>query len=83
VALKSVVDAFSMYAVEACLLKQLPNVFPPRIAYDLEDATVTRIAGESEECTLEREDLVTKERVLEKSMITLRRLKSFTGPSEY
>jgi hypothetical protein len=68
-----------MYAVEACLLEKLSNVFEPEIVYELDKETITKIAGESADSIAEREDLHEKLKILEKTMITLRRLKTFTG----
>ncbi|KAK4941259.1 hypothetical protein LTR10_018795 [Elasticomyces elasticus] len=79
VALKSVIDAFGMYAVEACLLEGLPDIFTPEIVYQLDDETVTRIAGESADTVVEREDLQKKFKALDETMVTLRRLKTFTS----
>ena len=66
-----------MYAVEACLLEGLPDIFTPEIVYQLDDETVTRIAGESPDTVVEREDLQKKFKVLDETMVTLRRLKTF------
>ncbi|KAK7892283.1 hypothetical protein LTR67_007379 [Exophiala xenobiotica] len=79
VAMKSVIDSFGVYAIEECLLKELPNLFKPQNIMALEDGLVTRIAGESEESLIEREDLMKKLKVLEKTMTTLRRMKGFKG----
>jgi hypothetical protein len=78
VALKSVIDAFGMYAVEACLLDGLADIFAPETVYTLDDETITKIAGESVDSTVEREDLQKKLKVLQETMVTLRRLKTFT-----
>jgi hypothetical protein len=77
-----VIDAFGMYAIEACLLEGLPNIFGPEIVIELDNDTITKIAGESSESIVEREDLVKKLKVLEETMITLRRLKTFPGSGE-
>jgi hypothetical protein len=80
--MKSVIDSFGVYAIEECLLKELPNLFKPQNIMALEDGLVTRIAGESEESLIEREDLMKKLKVLEKTMTTLRRMKGFKGSGE-
>lgn len=72
------IDAFGMYAVEACLLEGLPNIFQPETVLELDEETITKIAGESSETVAEREDLVKKRKVLEETMLVLRRLKTFT-----
>lgn len=71
-----------MYAIEACLLEGLPGIFRPEIVLELDDATITKIAGESAESVAEREELQKKLKVLNETMTTLRRLKTFTGSSE-
>ncbi|KIW23993.1 uncharacterized protein PV07_09733 [Cladophialophora immunda] len=82
VALKSVIDSFGVYAVEQCLLNELPEIFKPEIVFTLDDAMVTRIAGESLESLAEREKLNKKLKVLQDTMTTLRRLRTF-GPSTH
>lgn len=71
-----------MYAVEACLLEELPEIFRPEIVFNLDDETITKIAGESPDSIMEREDLQKKLKVLEDTMLTLRRLKTFTSSAE-
>ena len=68
-----------MYAIEACLLDDLPQIFGPEIVYDLADETIAKIAGESLESVAEPEDLHKKLKVLEETMVTLRRLRTFPG----
>ena len=68
-----------MYAVEACLLEGLPDLFGPEIFCVLDNDTITKIAGESTESIAERNDLAKKLKNLEETMVTLRRLKTFTG----
>jgi hypothetical protein len=68
-----------MYAIEASLLEALPVLFQAESVLELDNAAVTRIAGESAETVAEREDLKKQEVVLEEAMITLRRLKAFTA----
>lgn len=63
-----------MYAVEECLLSKLPGIFTPEIVLGLDNATVQRIAGESESSLLERENLKKKLSVLEKTQKILHRL---------
>lgn len=68
-----------MYAVEACLLDGLADIFTPETVYTLDDETITKIAGESVDSAVERDDLQKKLQVLEETMVTLRRLKTFTS----
>jgi len=80
VALKSIIDSFSIYAVEECLLKELANLFEPQSVLELEDSVISQIAGESAESLAEREELSKKLKVLEMTMTTMRRMKNFEGP---
>ncbi|KIW66260.1 hypothetical protein PV04_08459 [Phialophora macrospora] len=79
VALKSVVDAFGMYAIEACLLEPLPKILMPENVMGLDDATITKIAGESAESLTERAELGKKLKVLQETTTTLQRLETFTS----
>lgn len=76
VALKSVIDAFGMYATEACLLTKLTDIFNPTEVFKLDDAAISRIAAESDESVAEREDLTKKLNVLVPTMETLKRLRT-------
>ncbi|KAJ9610876.1 hypothetical protein H2200_005653 [Cladophialophora chaetospira] len=82
VALKTIVDSFGIYAVEECLLNKLPELFEPGTVFKLDDGLVTRIAGESSESLAEREELDKKLKVLEDTMKTLRRLRTFRGSDD-
>ena len=71
-----------MYAVEACLLNGLPDIFTPELVIGLMDDEITTIAGETRESAAEREQQEKKLKILEKTMITLRRLrKKVTTPN--
>ena len=75
VALKNVIDAYSIYAVETSFLLKLPDIFTPAIVYELGDDVITKIAAESSETTAERIDVNRKLKVLEQTMNSLQRLK--------
>lgn len=75
--MKSIIDSFSIYAIEECLLRKLPNLFEPQIVFSLEDAVISQIAGESAESMAERQESNKKLKVLELTMTTLRRMKNF------
>ncbi|KAK5044839.1 hypothetical protein LTR84_010377 [Exophiala bonariae] len=77
VALKSVIDTFGMYAVEACLMAKIGDIFTPMQVSMLDDAAINRIAAESDESIAEREDLTKKLKVLEQTMKTMERLRTF------
>jgi hypothetical protein len=74
VGLKNVVDAFTMYAVEECLLSRMSTIFTPESVYTLDDKTITRIAGESEQSIAERESLSKKLTVLKDTQKILHRM---------
>ncbi|KAI6080250.1 P-loop containing nucleoside triphosphate hydrolase protein [Hypoxylon rubiginosum] len=72
---KAVIDDVSVLAIERCLIQQLPDLLAPEAIYDLTDAEVRRIAGESHESTVERARTTDKLRILESGMAELKRLK--------
>jgi hypothetical protein len=74
--MKNVVDAFSMYAIEECLLVPMSDIFTPMHVTKLDDATVNRIAAEPEDSIIQRNDLEKKLKVLETTMDTLQRFKA-------
>ncbi|KAK5046367.1 hypothetical protein LTR84_008168 [Exophiala bonariae] len=75
VALKTVIDAFGMYAVEGALLGNLPTVFNPDVVGDLDEEMITKVASESSESIAEREDLEKQLSTLEKSLKALQQIK--------
>ncbi|KAL2414845.1 hypothetical protein ABEF95_016481 [Exophiala dermatitidis] len=78
VAIKVVIDAFGVYAVEECLLKELPALFDQQTVFNLDAITLTRVAGESADILAEREDLDKKLKVLQMTTTTLSRMKAVT-----
>jgi hypothetical protein len=74
VALKTVIDAFGMYAIEASLLGNLTTVFNPEVVVNLDDVTITKIASESAESIVEREELEKQLSTLEYSLKTFQRM---------
>ncbi len=72
--MKSVIDAFGVYAIEASLLPELPDVLSLAVVGELDDEAVTRLAAESTACARERGGLETKLSVLTQSLKTLQRL---------
>jgi hypothetical protein len=71
--LKKFIDDFSVLAVEACLVGNLPNLFCPEKVLDIDDVMVAKLAAEDEESSAERGRCSEKLRVLE---IGLRELKN-------
>lgn len=76
VALKNIIDAYSIYAVETSLLLKLPEIFTPAVIYELDDDFITKIAAESPEVTTERINVNKKLKVLQQTMNTLQRLRT-------
>lgn len=74
VALKNVVDAFTMYAIEEVLLTRIPSIFTPESVYTLDENTITRVAGESEQSIAERETLTKKLAILKETQKLLHRM---------
>jgi hypothetical protein len=72
--MKTMVDNFSVLAVEKCLMKRLPDLLSPKTIMTLDDATVTLIAAESEESRFERSRAADKLKVLESALVVLRSL---------
>ena len=74
VALKNVIDAFCMYAVDVCLLDPLPTIFTPEKVLMLDDKAIALIAGETQESITERDRLTKKLGVLMHTQKVLQRL---------
>ncbi|CAN9314364.1 unnamed protein product [Alternaria alternata] len=65
VAQKKIIDDFSVLAVEARLIQELPSLFSPADVIDIDDVTVAKLASESEESSRERTRFSEKLKVLE------------------
>lgn len=74
-----------MYAMEAALLDKLPGIFSPKAVSELDEEMVSKLAAESEDTTLERQELQRKVVVLRKSLKTLQylKVKMMSGESKY
>jgi hypothetical protein len=72
--MKTLIDDFSVLAVEKCLLQQLPELFSPKTVISLDDTLTARVAAETDESRTERAEIVQKLRVLETALIMLRSL---------
>ncbi|KAL9126370.1 MAG: hypothetical protein Q9217_004572 [Psora testacea] len=71
VAMKVVVDNFSVLGIENCLLEGLSDTFSPDWVMKLEDSLVSRIAAETEDSQVERARAVKKLESLETGLQTL------------
>lgn len=74
VALKAVIDTFSMYAVKECFLSKIPQLFTPEKVLALNNKQVQAIAGESDESLEERTTLTKKLEALGETRYILMRL---------
>jgi len=72
--MKTLIDDFSVLAVEKCLLQQLPELFSPKTVISLDDTLTARVAAETDESRAERSETVQKLRVLETALVVLRSL---------
>ncbi|RMZ80081.1 hypothetical protein DV737_g3175, partial [Chaetothyriales sp. CBS 132003] len=70
VAMERMIDDFSIYAVEVWLLDKLSGLFDPETIVELNNETITRIAGESEESIKERKVLNAKLEALKNTQET-------------
>lgn len=78
VARKTLVDSFATLVTEQNLLADLPQFFTPDKVLRLDDATLTKIAGEPETAKAERERLKQKIRSLEMGLSALKSLSPYT-----
>ncbi|RMD44512.1 hypothetical protein DV735_g726, partial [Chaetothyriales sp. CBS 134920] len=88
VALKRIIDDFSIYAVEVWLLDKLPSLFDPETILGLDNERITKIAGESEDSVKERKTLTAKLEALKSTQDAAYLLnhgnpkEDFLGPNE-
>ncbi|KPI37234.1 Interferon-induced GTP-binding protein Mx1 [Cyphellophora attinorum] len=71
VALKALIDNFSLYAVKACFLDKVQDLFTPDKVLKLSNKEVQHIAGESDETLDERAMLTEKLAALEETRLAL------------
>lgn len=69
--MKKVIDDFSVLAVEARLVQELPSLFSPADVIDIDEATVIALASESDESSTERVFCNEKLKVLEDGLKAL------------
>ncbi|KAI1559769.1 CDC6 Cdc6-related protein AAA superfamily ATPase [Pyrenophora tritici-repentis] len=71
VAMKKIIDDFSVLAVEARLIQELPSLFCPADVIDIDDTAVAVLASESEETSTERTLCNEKLKILEDGLRAL------------
>lgn len=69
------IDNVAQLVVEAALISKLPGLLPSSTIFELDDATVHRIAAESNEAAAERAQMQKKMKILEAGLRELERLK--------
>ncbi|EMD66037.1 hypothetical protein COCSADRAFT_170437 [Bipolaris sorokiniana ND90Pr] len=79
VAMKKIIDDFSVLAVEARLVQELPSLFSPADIIDIDDATVASLASESEESSTERTLCSEKLKVLEDGLRALQNAREISS----
>ncbi|KAL8410370.1 hypothetical protein RB596_000180 [Gaeumannomyces avenae] len=77
VALKRFVDDVAVEVIEAKLMSALDRILPPASVYQMLDDQVARIAGESDETRIEREQLSKELAVLRNGSETCKRFAGF------
>ncbi|CAG5158443.1 uncharacterized protein ALTATR162_LOCUS5082 [Alternaria atra] len=75
VAQKKIIDDFSVLAVEARLIQELPSLFSPADVIDIDETTVAALASESEESSRERTRCSEKLRILEDGLKALQNVR--------
>jgi hypothetical protein len=66
-------------AVEACLIEGLTTLFCPENVLDIDDETVTALAAEDEESSIERRRCSEKLKVLEDGLRELKRVQEYSS----
>jgi hypothetical protein len=66
-----IIDDFSVLAVRARFIQELPSLFPPADVIDIDDVTIANLASESEESSRERTRCGEKLKVLEHGLEAL------------
>lgn len=77
--MKKVIDDFSVLAVEARLIPELPSLFSPADIIDIDSETVASQASESEESSTERTLCSEKLKVLEDGLRTLQNMRDVSS----
>ncbi|KXJ85573.1 P-loop containing nucleoside triphosphate hydrolase protein [Microdochium bolleyi] len=74
VAMNRFIDDVSVIAIEDCLIKKLPGLFKSQEILDMGEETISSLAGETKESTVERQRLEEKHKILENGLRGLRGL---------
>ncbi|KAF1836453.1 hypothetical protein BDW02DRAFT_646135 [Decorospora gaudefroyi] len=82
VAMKKIIDDFSVLAVEAHLIQELPSLFTPADIIDMDDAAVASLASESDESATERTLCSEKLKVLEDGLRALQNERQISSPPQ-
>jgi hypothetical protein len=82
VAMKVLVDVFSVLSIEKCLLEKLSKIFYPEVVISLSDSVLESIAAETEDSKAERVSSTKKLEVLEATLKLLNRLDRHKPRSE-
>ena len=72
--MKVIVDNYSVLAIEACILKELSNIFSPSTVMEFNDELVGRIAAETEVSLAIRHGASEKLKILHTGLQVLSRL---------
>jgi hypothetical protein len=75
--LKKIIDDFSVLAIEACFVQELPTLFGSADVIDLEDTTVMALASEDAESSAERAQCDEKLKVLEDGLRALQSVQEY------
>ncbi|KAI4908427.1 hypothetical protein J4E90_009052 [Alternaria incomplexa] len=78
VAQKKIIDDFAVLAIEARCMQALPDLFSPADVIDIDDATVTALASESEESSKERTRCSEKLKILEDGLRALQDVRNIS-----
>jgi hypothetical protein len=77
--MKKIINDFSVLAVEARLVQELPYLFSPADVIDIDDAIVIDLASESEESSTERTLCNEKLKILEEGLRALQNVQELSS----
>jgi hypothetical protein len=78
--MEKIIDDFSVLAVEARLVQELPNLFSPTDVFEIDDATVATLAAEDEVSAAERTLCSEKLKILEHGLRELQSVQDYPLP---